>query len=60
MDVIITKEQAVEVYGTQRKLAAALGITEGAVSQWKKGEPIPQEQALRLRYIIAPRKFKSA
>ena len=60
MDVIIIKEQAVEAFGSATKLAEALGITDGAVSQWKPGEPIPQAQALRLKYVIAPRKFKAA
>ena len=60
MDVLITKEQAIEAFGSAAKLARALGITKGAVSQWQPGEPIPQAQALRLKYVIAPKKFKAA
>lgn len=57
---VITKEQAVAYFGTQTALAAALGITKSAVSQWRAGEPIPREQQLRLRYEIAPEAFKAA
>jgi DNA-binding transcriptional regulator YiaG len=57
---VITKEQAVSLFGTQSALAEALGITKGAVSQWRDGEPIPEAQALKLRYEIAPEAFKAA
>lgn len=32
----MTKTEAVKYYGSQRALAAAIGKTEGAVSQWKR------------------------
>lgn len=54
---VITKEQAVAHFGSQAKVAYALGLTRSAVSQWKAKEPIPVEQALRLRYEIAPEAF---
>lgn len=57
---VITKEQALAVYETATALANALGITKGAVSQWPAGQPIPNEQALKLRYEIAPDKFQAA
>jgi len=54
---VITKEQAVAIFDSQAALARALGITRGAVSQWKAGEPIPENCALKLRYEIAPKAF---
>jgi len=57
---VITKEQAVALFGSQIALAKALGITKGAVSQWRDGEPIPEAQALKLRYEIAPEAFQAA
>lgn len=30
----MTKTQARKIFGTQAKMAAALGITSGAISQW--------------------------
>lgn len=56
----ITKEQAVAHFKTQTALAEALGVTKGAVSQWKDGEPIPENHALKLRYEIAPEAFQAA
>jgi len=57
---VILKEEALALYPTATALANALGITKGAVSQWEEGKPIPDEQALRLRYEIAPEKFQAA
>lgn len=34
-------ERAVEFAGTQEKLAAAIGVSQGRISQWLKGEAIP-------------------
>lgn len=53
----ISKARAVELFGNQRTLAQALGITEGAVSKWPDG-PIPSKQALRIRYELKPEAFK--
>ena len=52
---MITKQQAIQHFGNSTKLAKALGITKGAVSQWKE---IPEYQLLRLRYEVAPELFK--
>ena len=61
MKILITKEEAIEMFGSQAGLARALGIYRQAVSQWRDGEPIPQEQALRIRYQLRPECFdKSA
>ena len=41
--------QAVDLYGTQTALAEDLGITKGAVSQWKdKGIPKPWVRVLQM------------
>lgn len=61
MEIKITKEEAVGLFRTQAGLARALGIERQAVSQWKDGEPIPEKQALRIRYQLRPECFdKSA
>lgn len=57
-DQTITKEHALAAYGNVGSdLAKALGITPSAVYQWKDGEPIPNEQALKLRYVLKPELF---
>lgn len=56
----ISKEQAVALFGSQAKLAKALGIFPAAVSQWKDGKPIPQKQALKIRYVLKPEAFVCA
>jgi len=53
----ITKEQAVQIFGSQAELARALGIERSAVCQWKDGAPIPEKQALRIRYELRPELF---
>tara|TARA_R110000737_G_C14241898_1_gene424933 strand:+ start:103 stop:318 length:216 start_codon:yes stop_codon:yes gene_type:complete len=55
----ITKNQAIQLYGSQSKLAKALSITKGAVSQWPEG-PIPEKQALKLIYELKPDAFTIA
>lgn len=53
----LKKEQAVRLFGTQSRLAEELGITRAAVCQWKRGEPIPEAYALRIRFILMPEAF---
>lgn len=53
----ITKEQAIEIFGTQAELARALDIERSAVSQWKDGAPIPELQDLKIRYELRPDLF---
>jgi DNA-binding transcriptional regulator YdaS (Cro superfamily) len=55
--VQITKQQAVEMFGSQAKLARALGIAKSAVSQWADG-PIPELQALKIRFLLKPELFE--
>jgi DNA-binding transcriptional regulator YdaS (Cro superfamily) len=54
--VEITKQQAVEMFGTQANLARALGIAKSAVSQWADG-PIPELQAMKIRFVLKPHLF---
>lgn len=44
------KETAVSYYGTQQKLADALGMTQGAMCSWNP-ERIPLARALQLEKI---------
>lgn len=53
----ITKKEAVRMFGSQAELARALGIERSAVSQWKDG-PIPEKQAMKIRFILKPRLFE--
>lgn len=56
----ILKEEAIALFGSQAALARALDISPAAVSQYRDGEPIPEKQALRLRYEIKPEAFQAA
>ncbi len=51
---MLTKEQAISLYGTAYQLSKALGLTPAAVYQWKPGKYIPWKQYLRLKYEINP------
>lgn len=54
----ILKEDALAAYGgVGTELAKALGITPSAVYQWEEGKPIPNEQALKLRFVLRPDLF---
>src|SRR5690606_6913604 len=55
---MITKSQAIELYGSVKALQAALGLkTHSAIYMWPDGEPIPENHALRLRYQLKPEAF---
>lgn len=54
----IVKEQAVIMFGSQSALARALGISPAAVAQWKPGKPIPEAQALKIRYQLKREEFE--
>jgi DNA-binding transcriptional regulator YdaS (Cro superfamily) len=50
----ITKAAALAVFGNRvSALAAALGVTRAAVSQWRDG-PIPENRSRQLRYELRP------
>lgn len=52
----MTKEEAIAAFGSVRKLADALGITEQAVHQW--GEEVPRLRVYQIKDIIRIRKTK--
>ncbi len=56
----ILKEDAVAMFGSQAELARALDIKRSAVSQWQDGKPIPEKQALKIRYQLRPESFEAA
>ena len=43
----MTTEEAIKHYGTQQKLADALGIKQGSVSEWKKYPPALRQLQLQ-------------
>ena len=51
----MTKDEALAHYGTQRKLAAALGVSQASVSTWKR---IPAIHQVRLE-ILTRKKLKA-
>lgn len=44
----MTKDEAIAYFGTQVKLAEALGISQAAVSQWREVPRLRQYQIERL------------
>ncbi len=56
MNIEITKKEAIGMFRTKANLAKALGVTNQAVGQWPDG-PIPQKQALKIRFILKPELF---
>lgn len=46
-------------YGSQRNLARALCVTDGAVSQWIKSGWIPAIQAIRIERAIGSKKVRA-
>lgn len=54
----ISKQDAIDSFdGDVGALANALGITRSAVYLWRDDAPIPERQALRLRYELRPNVF---
>lgn len=47
----MTKREAVERFGSVRKLADALGITEQAIHQW--GDNVPELRAYQIKALLA-------
>jgi len=52
--VVMTKAQAVKLFGNQNRLANALGVSRQAVGQWENNKPIPSVHALRIYYELKP------
>lgn len=49
----MTKDEAIKAFGSTRKLAEAIGVTEQAVHQW--GEMVPELRAYQIKAILAER-----
>ncbi len=58
MSSTLSKQFAIRLFGSQAKLAKALDISRAAVAQWPDDEPIPEKQAMRIRYELKPEAFK--
>lgn len=55
---MITRQQAIALFGSAVKVADALGYTSRhAVYMWPKTGPIPREPYLRIRYELKPEAF---
>ena len=50
----MTKQEAISEFGSAKELAAALGISEAAVSQWDN-EAIPELRVYQIIEIITAR-----
>lgn len=58
---MITRQQAIALYGSAQSLAAALNYTSRhAVYMWPKDDAIPSEPYLRLRYQLRPDAFDAS
>lgn len=44
-------ERAIEQAGSQAKLADGIGVSQGRVSQWVKGAPIPVQHFLEIERL---------
>jgi|GEM_PF-3033815 len=53
----LNKREAIALFSTAKALAAALGISKSAVSQWSEG-PIPRIHDLKIRYELKPGHFE--
>ncbi|GAB3744923.1 hypothetical protein [Lysobacter olei] len=55
---MLTKEQAIRLFGSVKELQTALGLkTHSAIYMWHDGQPIPENHALRIRYELRPDAF---
>jgi DNA-binding transcriptional regulator YdaS (Cro superfamily) len=51
----MTLQEAKDHFGSYTKVAAKLGVTKGAVSQWKASGVIPEDRQLDLHRITKGR-----
>ena len=49
-------QHAIEIEGTQRKLAQAIGVSEKSVSDWTGRRPIPRKREAQLIKLYGRRK----
>jgi len=54
---VMTKTKAVKHFGSQAKLAEALGIKQAAIAQWNE-EAIPKLREFEIKEILEKRKTK--
>lgn len=55
---MITRQEAIDLFGSAIHLAAALGYTSRhAVYMWPKQGPIPEGPFLKIRYELKPEAF---
>lgn len=47
----MTKDEAIKAFGSIRKLAEAIGITEQAIHQWS--EKVPELRAYQIKAVMA-------
>jgi len=57
MKLNLSKDKAISLFKNQSELARALGISSAAVAQWPDGKPIPEKQALKIRFVLKPEAF---
>lgn len=57
---MITRNEAVSLYGSVAGLAKALGVERQAIYLWGKDKPIPEQRYLQLRYQLKPDAFTAA
>jgi hypothetical protein len=50
--VVMRLKDALSYFGTQQKLANALGISQGSISSWKQDQ-IPMARALQIERLTA-------
>lgn len=55
---MITRDQAVQLFGSVKALQNALGLkTHSAIYMWGADKPIPDVHELRIRYELRPDAF---
>ena len=60
MTTDISKKDAIGMFRNKNRLAKALGITRQAIENWPDDQPIPEKQALKIRYQLRPELFNAA
>lgn len=52
---MLTKSQAINLFGSAQELQAALGLSRTAIIMWK--DKVPKVHELRIRYELKPEAF---
>jgi len=61
MRTMITRNQAVHLFGSVKALQGALGLkTHSTIYMWGPDKPIPDVHALRIRYELRPDAFDAS